>query len=152
VNIFFDMDYTLLGVDGTLRPGSKTVMQRLLDDGHVIYVWSGVGIRWPEVRQHDLEQFVTDCFVKPLENQLVPPHRRNIGYVEQVANARLPVQPDLVIDDYPSVPTALGGIWVRPYFYYSRTDDEMERVYRIITEYAETGHSEDTRFRARATE
>ena len=29
MNIFFDMDYTLLGLDGSLRPNSREVMQRL---------------------------------------------------------------------------------------------------------------------------
>ena len=141
MNIFFDMDYTLLGLDNTLRPGTKEVMQQLIDDGHILYVWSGTGIRWKEVRELELESFITDCFVKPLEK-----------YIEAVEGDGLPVKPDLVIDDYPEVPTALGGIWVRPYLFKNTRDDEMERVYQIITEYAQNGHSEDSRFRARAKE
>ncbi len=137
MNIFFDMDYTLLGLDGTLRPNSREVMQRLKDDGHMIYVWSGNGIRWPEVRKFGLETLVTDCFVKPLEDLL-----------DSVEKMKVPVTPDFVIDDYQEVPAALGGVWVSPYVYNNGSDDEMEHVYRIITEYMMTGHSEDRRFQA----
>ena len=136
MNIFFDMDYTLLGLDNSLRPNTREVMQRLKDDGHTLYVWSGVGIRWPEVKQHNLEPFITDCFMKPLKN-----------FVEELERANLPVKPDLVIDDYPEVPTALGGIWVRPYFFNTVADNEMERVYTIIQDYARDGYSSDINFR-----
>ncbi|MCH7706095.1 MAG: HAD hydrolase family protein [Chloroflexi bacterium] len=136
MNIFFDMDYTLLGLDNSLRPNTREVMQRLKDDGHTLYVWSGVGIRWPEVKQHNLEPFITDCFMKPLKN-----------FVEELERANLPVKPDLVIDDYPEVPTALGGIWVRPYFFNTVADNEMERVYTIIQDYARDGYSNDINFR-----
>ncbi|MEE8442980.1 MAG: hypothetical protein V3S37_04450 [Dehalococcoidia bacterium] len=136
MNIFFDMDFTLLGMDNTLRPGVREVMLRLKDDGHVLYVWSGTGIRWREVRQHGLESLITDCFTKPLSN-----------YAEAMEEQGLPVLPDLVIDDHLEVPTALGGIWMRQYLYHSNLhDDEMERVYRIITEYVRNGRSEDVRF------
>ena len=88
------------------------------------------------MREHKLEPFITDCFVKPIKN-----------YVEETERANLPVKPDLVIDDYPEVPTALGGIFVRPYFYHSTTDNEMERVYKIIQDYARDGYSDDENFR-----
>ena len=138
MNIFFDMDYTLLGVEDTLRPRAREVMQRLKDDGHTLYVWSGNGIRWPEVRRHGLEPLVSDCFNKPLYN-----------IAATVEKMELPVKPDLVIDDYLDVPAALGGIWVKPYYFNDSSDDEMEDVYRIITEYVRNGHSEDSRFRAK---
>jgi len=137
MNIYFDMDYTILGLDNTIRPGTEEVMERLLTDGHVIYVWSGMGIRWTEVREHNLAKYVTDCFSKPLEN-----------FVEAVEKQNLPAKPDLVIDDYPEITQALGGIWVRPYLFKNPNDDEMERVYKIITDYSKTGHSDDERFRA----
>ncbi|MBI2172320.1 MAG: hypothetical protein HYU30_09975 [Chloroflexi bacterium] len=136
MNIFFDVDFTWLGLDQSLRPGTHETMQRLLADGHKIYIWSGVGIRWPEVHQHRLTPYVTDCFVKPLSQ-----------YAERVAQMDLPVWPDLVIDDFPEVPAALGGFWIRPYFYFSNTDDEMEVIYRLITEVARTGRSADRRFK-----
>ena len=131
------MDYTLLGVDGSLRPMAKEVMQRLLDDGHQLYVWSGNGIRWLELRRHGLESLITDCFEKPMAN-----------YVEAVERMGLPVAPDIVIDDNLEVAAALGGVWARTYYFPNSDDDEMEHIYRIVTEFAQTGHSTDARFRA----
>ena len=141
MNIFFDMDYTLLGLDGSLRPNSREVMQRLKDDGHTIYVWSGNGIRWPEVWRFGLETLVTDCFVKPMDN-----------LAEAVEQKRGPIRPDFVIDDYQEVPAALCGVCVSPYTYNNGKDDEMEHVYRIITEYLASGYSKDRRFQARQSQ
>ena len=141
MNIFFDVDYTLIGLDNSLRPGAREVLQRLKDEGNTIYIWSGMGIRWTEVYEHDLQSLVADCFVKPLENFAE-------AVEKALAEQKLPVRPDLVIDDHQEVPTALGGIWVRPYLFLNTTDDEMERIYQIISDYARTGHSDDSRFRA----
>ena len=124
VNIFFDTDYTWLGVDDTIRPGTKTIFKRLVEEGHTIYVWSGIGIRWAEVRRHGLEKYVTDCFMKPLDN-----------FIESLDKLGLPIKPDIVIDDYPEVPTSMSGIWIRPYFFYNASDNEMDRVYELICEY-----------------
>ena len=121
MDIFFDTDNTWLGADGTVRPGTHELMRSLTEAGHRVYVWSGVGVRWPEVRLHQLAPFVSDCFVKPLDN-----------FIEALDHLGLPVTPDLVIDDYPEVPAGLGGIWVRPYLLYDPTDREMERVHRLI--------------------
>ncbi len=137
MNIFFDMDYTLLGWDNTLRPNTREVMQRLKDDGHTLYVWSGVGIRWAEVREHKLEPFITDCFRKPITD-----------FVGAVERANLPVKPDFVIDDYPDVPTALGGMFVQPYFNNSSADNEMERLYTIIQDCVRDGYSNDESYRS----
>ena len=52
MNIFFDVDYTILGLDDSLRPGTKETFRKLIDDGHSIYIWSGVGLRWEVVRKH----------------------------------------------------------------------------------------------------
>ena len=136
MNIFFDMDYTLLAVDGSLRPGVRELLERLSDDGHQSYVWSGNGIRWLELRRHGLESLVTDCFEKPTDS-----------YAEKLERLGLPVKPDLVVDDHLEVAAALGGIWVRSYYFPNASDDEMKHVYRISTEKAETGHSSDPRFR-----
>jgi len=137
MNIFFDMDQTLLGLDETLRPKAREVMQRLKDDGHTLYVWSGMGIRWAEVHSHKLDELITDCFIKPTYN-----------YAQATKEAGLPVMPDLVIDDIPEVSRALGGAWVEPYrfHFHSPDDNDMERVYQIITDYAQNGHSADDRF------
>ncbi len=65
LNIFFDVDYTILSVSYTLRPGTYEVFEKLVADGHLIYIWSGVGLRWDEIRDHNLDAFVTDVFHKP---------------------------------------------------------------------------------------
>lgn len=139
MNIFFDVDYTWLGLDSTLRPGTENTMQRLVADGNTIYVWSGMGVRWTDVHEHNLAPFVTDCFVKPLEN-----------FIQSVERMNLPAVPDIVIDDFPQVPAALGGFWIRPYLFYNSADDEMEHMYRVITEYIKLGHSTDVRFKGKA--
>lgn len=136
MNIFFDVDYTLVGgMDGSLRPGVREVFQRLKKDGHHIYVWSGVGPRWHEVRRHQLESLVIDCFTKPITD-----------YYQQMKAMNLPVEPDLVVDDFPQVAQALGGISVAPYTFENANDREMERVYQTISSYAQNGHSDDHRF------
>ena len=155
MNIFFDMDYTLLAVDGSLRPGARELMERLIVGGNAVYVWSGDGIRWLEVRRHGLETLVADCFHKWLEvrrhglETLVADcfHKPMDNYRAAVQDADRPVKPDLVVDDHLEVAAALGGVWVRPYYFASETDDEMERVGRIIGEWIEHGHSDDPRFR-----
>ena len=46
MKIFFDVDYTILGLDDSLRPGTMETLQKIKDDGHEIYIWSGMGERW----------------------------------------------------------------------------------------------------------
>lgn len=141
MNIFFDMDRTLLGLDETLRPGAADVLGELHRDGHTVYVWSGnrssrAELR-DEIRRHGLDRVVADCFLKPLYN-----------YAQATRDAGLPVIPDLVVDDFPEVPRALGGIWVPPYRFllHSEDDDAMRRVYTIVMDYVRDGHSADERF------
>ena len=133
MNIFFDCDYTIITWDGKLRPGVKELFQRLKDDGHTLYIWSGAGIRWYEVRRHGLEPYITDCFHKPL-----------FDYHRRMKDMGVPIVPDMVIDDYPDIVSALGGIRVKPYVYERKTDTEMERVYHIISAFSANGHSVDT--------
>lgn len=137
--IFFDMDYTLIAVDGSLRPGVRELLELLKNDGHQSYVWSGNGIRWLELRRHGLESLVLDCFEKPMNN-----------YADKLEGMGLPVKPDLVVDDHLEVAAALGGIWVRTYYFPNDSDNEMEHVYRIISEKAKTGHSSDPRLRTQS--
>ena len=129
MHIFFDMDYTLLGVDGSLRPGTREVLQRLKNDGHTLHIWSGAGIRWPEVRAHGLESFITGCYEKPLDNLQAG-----------LKDWPVPVQPDLVVDDFPEIAAAFGGFWIRPYLHDGGVDDELERIYRLISQHA-SAHS-----------
>jgi len=133
--IFFDVDYTLLGVDGSLRPLAREILQRLVDDGHQLYVWSGNGIRWRDIRKHDLESLVIDCIEKPVSD-----------YVNAVAI--LDVKPDLVVDDDLEIVAALGGVWARTYYFPNSRDTGLEDVYRVIQEWAQHGVSDDPQFRA----
>ena len=55
MNIFFDVDYTILGLDNSLRPDTKETFQALLDEEHKIYIWSGMGERW-EVFKRSVDQ------------------------------------------------------------------------------------------------
>lgn len=122
MNIFFDCDYTIIALNGTLRPGVRELFQRLKHDGHTLYVWSGEGIRWHEVRRHSLDPYVTDCFPKPL-----------FDYQRRMKDLGVTIAPDIVIDDYPDIVTALGGIRVKPYVHENSSDTEMQRLYPIIS-------------------
>ena len=46
MKIFFDVDYTILGLDDSLRPGTMETLQKIKDDGHEIYIWSGMGCNY----------------------------------------------------------------------------------------------------------
>jgi hypothetical protein len=130
VNIFFDVDYTILSAHSTLRPRTKEVFGRLLDDGHLIYIWSGVGLRTQVIRDHELAPYVSGLFVKPLEN-----------YVAGLARFGVQPFPDFVIDDYPGIVEAFGGFYVNEFFSHSDEDRELEAVYDVIKEMTLEGHS-----------
>jgi len=126
------MDNTLIGDRGQLRPLVTDILGRLCDDGHAIYVWSGVGIRWREVRTHHLERFVRDCYHKPLDEPAQQATRH---------------APDLIVDDVSAIVEEFGGVVVRPYYLENPRDREMERVYRVIQDVIRTGASLDSGFR-----
>lgn len=142
MHIFFDVDYTILEIDyGTLRPGVKDVFEKLVMDGHTVYVWSGVGARVEEVKALGLQDLVGGVFEKPWEN-----YERVVE--DMLTRGEIPVLPDLVVDDTAAIVRALGGILVRPYGSKGpRNDREMELVYRIIMEYTSDGHSSHPAFR-----
>lgn len=54
------------------------------------------------------------------------------------------IVPDMVIDDYPDIVSALGGIRVKPYVYERKADMEMEKVYHIISAFSANCHSPET--------
>src|SRR3989338_11424836 len=68
LNLFFDVDFTLISIDGSLRPGVHETFRRLIADGHRIFIWSGVGMRTDEIRKLQLEDLVSGIYVKPLED------------------------------------------------------------------------------------
>ena len=140
MNIFFDVDYTILGLDNSLRPETKEVFQRLVDEGHLVYIWSGQGERWEVVRKFELEPLLSGVYEKPLSD-----------FHNRLEGLGVPVVPDFIIDDYPEITAAFGGMWIRPYFFKDARDQEIEHAYRIITEFARTGTSKDRNYRAKGT-
>lgn len=136
LNLFFDVDFTLISSDGSLRPGTRETFQRLTSDGHQIFIWSGVGIRTAEIQRHQLEEFVTDIFVKPQED-----------FEAGLLTFGVYVRPDFVIDDDARLVMNFGGMLVEPYFFPAESDAEMEKIYSVICSFAETGHSEHAAFR-----
>ena len=140
MNIFFDVDYTILGLDDSLRPGTRETFQRLLDDGHKVYIWSGLGPRWEVIKKHNREPFASGVYEKPLHH-----------FADRLVELGVPLTPDFVIDDYPEVVSAFGGVWVPPYFFKRNGDEQMHRIYDIITEYVKNGRSEDRQYRVKGS-
>ncbi len=125
MNVFFDVDDTIIAWNGKLRPFVHDVFQRLIDDGHTIYIWSGVGLRWDVIDKHDLRQYVTDCFMKPVYD-----------YRNGLRRLRIPVEPDFCIDDHSELVAALGGEAIKPYYWAEPDDREMLRIYDAISAFA----------------
>jgi predicted HAD superfamily phosphohydrolase YqeG len=122
MNVFFDVDDTIVCSDGgQLRPLVREVFADLKRDGHVIYIWSGVGLRWQMIDRHLLRPYITDCFVKPLSN-----HRASLGRLG------IKIEPDFVVDDYQEVVDAFAGHAIKPYEWPNPADRAMELVYKLI--------------------
>ena len=124
MNIFFDVDETIMGYDGSLRPLVHETFKVLVEEGHRIYIWSGVRtgamVRREVVERHGLEAYVTDCFQKP-----------RWDYLAQWQRSGVEVQPDFIVDDYPEIVEAFGGIMIKPYIR-AQPDADLERVYAAI--------------------
>ena len=125
MNIFFDMDYTILSATGRLRPRVVETFSQLREDGHSLYIWSGMGVRVAEVRNLGLLPLVQGVYEKPVQDY----QRMLVGMLRR---GELPASPDFVVDDYPEVVSALGGVSVRPYVNDDPEDREMARVYDAI--------------------
>ena len=121
MNIFFDVDHTIITWDVKLRPGVKEVFQKLRDDGHILYLWSGMGPRWEIVRRFELHDHIVDCFWKPLYDH----HNR----LEELG---VTLVPDYVIDDHSEVVDAFIGTVILPPAMPLDWDKEMWRVYDDI--------------------
>lgn len=124
MNIFFDVDETILGYDGSLRPLVKTLFENLVGEGHKVFVWSGIRtsdtVRAEVVERHGLQAYVSACYQKPL-----------FDYREQWQRTGNEVQVDFCVDDYPEIVDAFGGILVKPY-YREMPDSDLDRVYAAI--------------------
>jgi hypothetical protein len=125
MNIFFDVDFTLITWNYRLRPHVRQVFQRLKEDGHDVYLWSGVGKRWEVVEQFALHDLIVDCFEKPLYK-----------HVARLPELGIPIQPDFVVDDHEEPVLAFGGAVIRPPETPLEEDREMLRVYAEINDFA----------------
>ena len=142
VNIFFDVDYTIIGLTGGLRPMVKETFQQLLDDGHQIFIWSGIGDRTYEMRHLGLLDYVSGIYHKPIDDYEALTQAK-------VERNEIVCYPDFIVDDHTEIVSALGGAVVRAFFAGDHHDREMERVYNIITEYQQHGTCNDSAFRPR---
>ncbi len=122
MNIFFDVDDTLITWDVKLRPDVVDVFRQIRADGHDLYLWSGYGPRWEVVRRFDLHDHVLDCFWKPLQD-----------HHEKLPGLGVPFVPDYVVDDHPDIVKAFGGTLVFPAGKPFVEDREMRRVYEEFT-------------------
>jgi hypothetical protein len=138
MKVFFDVDYTILSCDYNIRTGTADTFQRLVADGHEVYVWSGEGMRHKVVRDFELEPYVSGVYGKPL-----------FDYVGRLGLYGIDCVPDFVIDDYPGIVSVFGGYQVRDFYSKSADDDEMEQVYRTICEVASQGWSSHRSWRPR---
>ncbi len=127
MRIFFDVDDTLITWDVRLRPGVVEVFERLREDGHDLYLWSGYGPRWEIVRRFDLHDHVIDCFWKPLYDH----HQR-------LPELGVPFVPDFVVDDHPEIISVFTGVQIREPRMPLETDQEMWRIYDEIAAFART--------------
>ena len=132
MNIFFDVDYTLIAMDGSLRPGSFETFTKLKNDGHALYVWSGNGIRTREMDKFELTPLIAGVYEKPVSDF-------DRGLVE----LGIPVVPDMAVDDYQEIVSYYGGVWVSSYVFYNEADNEMDRVYRIIKTVTDEGSNKE---------
>jgi hypothetical protein len=141
MRIFFDVDYTILGSDYSLRPRTHETFERLVDDGHEIHIWSGEGLRHGVLKNHELAHFVSGVYEKPIHD-----------YVARLNELSVDVIPDFVIDDYSEIVTVFGGYYVTEYYRHREDDTEMDSIYECITEWADSGSSTSRRWRPRHDE
>lgn len=137
MNIFFDMDYTILAVDGSLRPCTVETFRSLQEEGHTLFIWSGMGVRTREVNALGLGPLASGVFEKPLDR-----------FEARLPKLGIPVWPDFVVDDYSEIVEFFGGMVVRTYMFANSQDREMERVLQVIRDYSEHGSSAEAGYRS----
>lgn len=120
MNIFFDVDYTLIAFDGSLRPYVHEVFAKIRKEGHTIFIWSGTGLRWEIVNRHNLNQYIATCYRKPIAD-----------YRKGLVRLGVDIAPDFVVDDDRGIVEEFGGVVVFPYAEDPK-DNEMRRVYEEI--------------------
>jgi len=124
VNIFFDVDDTLVTWDFRLRPHVPEVFRRLRDDGHRLYVWSGRGKRWDVVLRYELSDLIVTCHEKPLDD-----------HHAKLAGLGVDVWPDFVIDYHDAVVHAFGCYFIAPPRRPFEQDREMWKAYDAVNRF-----------------
>ena len=128
MNIYFDVDQTIIDSSNGLRPGVIELFSRLRGDGHTLYLWSGLGPRWEIVERYALGELVSGCFEKPL-----------MQYERLLEPLGITVRPDYVVDDHPHLVHHFGGYTVKRYLRADPADREMDHVYDVIHDAAQGG-------------
>jgi len=136
MNIYFDVDYTLIAMDGSLRPGAMEVFEGLIAEGHSIYIWSGGGMRTDDIERLGLSGFVSNIFVKPITEYEVGLERFSVS-----------PRPDFVIDDHREIVEAFGGVHIEPYYFRSAEDGQMAELHQAIKDFVSTGNSNHRGFK-----
>lgn len=127
MNIFFDVDDTILSFDGALRPNTHEVFEILITNGHAVYVWSGAGLRTAFVERERLSHLVTGVYHKPLSD-----------FSAGVKRFGIPVYPDFVIDDYPEIVAHFGGLCIKPYVRGSWPDTELLAIPALVEAHSQS--------------
>lgn len=120
MNIFFDVDLTLISPFLELRPHARDVLAALKAEGHRLFLWSAGGKAYAEyiAERCRLQEFVEACFSK---------------------GEPLAVVPEFCVDDHPDFVTPCSGYLVRPYVGFFHRDEELLQVLHHIRSVAVSG-------------
>ena len=130
LNIYFDCDYTILAMDGSLRPRTREVFSNLIEDEHKVFIWSGVGLRTKDMERLNLMDLISGIFVKPIAE-----------FEDGLDRFLVSPRPDFVIDDHREIVEFFGGVHIEPYYFRASEDGQMDDLYQCIADFSQTGNS-----------
>jgi hypothetical protein len=130
LNIYFDCDYTILAMDGSLRPRTREVFSNLIEDEHKVFIWSGVGLRTNDMERLNLMDLISGIFVKPIAE-----------FEDGLDRFSVSPRPDFVIDDHREIVEFFGGVHIEPYYFRASEDGQMDDLYQCIADFSQTGNS-----------
>ena len=130
LNIYFDCDYTILAMDGSLRPRTREVFSNLIEDEHKVFIWSGVGLRTKDMERLNLMDLISGIFVKPIAE-----------FEDGLDRFSVSPRPDFVIDDHREIVEFFGGVHIEPYYFRASEDGQMDDLYKCIADFSQTGNS-----------
>ena len=130
LNIYFDCDYTILAMDGSLRPRTREVFSNLIEDEHKVFIWSGVGLRTKDMERLNLMDLISGIFVKPIAE-----------FEDGLDRFSVSPRPDFVIDDHREIVEFFGGVHIEPYYFRASEDGQMDDLYQCISDFSQTGNS-----------